>query len=313
MLATKQDELKRHLLVMRRGSSLGRAKPHKLLMLLAVLDLFDARRLQENRIHFDPSLIELFEDYFRAVAKDDDWFQPGPPFFHLRSSPFWHLQAKEGREQEYAALKTSGGGSRRIVDNVAYAYLSDDVYSLLLEKTSRDEIRLFILDAFFDPQERDLLMGVVRAHHAISETERSLEDGQLRESSEGEYAVRSVAFRRVVLRAYEYRCAACGLKIVLPDLPSPVEAAHLIPWSESHDDTPQNGIALCKLHHWALDVSLIAPSFGFRWKVSALLDARRDSERELTRLAGRQLLLPQPSLYHPKRDALEWRLSRLAR
>ena len=29
-----------------------------------------------------------------------------------------------------------------------------------------------------------------------------------------------------------------------------VDAAHLIPWSESQNDHPTNGLALCKNHHW---------------------------------------------------------------
>jgi len=222
------EALKMDILAMRRGSSEGRLKPHKPLMLLAVLDLFDEGVMQANRIYFDQALVELFGDYFRAIALDSDWCQPAPPYFHLRSSPFWHLQAKEGREREYAALKTSGGGSRRIVENVAYAYLDPDVYELLLEQTHRRAIRTFILGSFFDTLQRDLLTGVARAHQTVSNAEDSLHHDRLGEDAGDDYA-RSIAFRRVVLRAYDYRCAACGLKIVLPDLPSPVEAAHLVP------------------------------------------------------------------------------------
>ncbi len=269
--------------------------------------------MAENRIYFDPGLIELFRDYFDAVAKEDDWAQPGPPFFHLRSSPFWHLHPRSGREAEYAALTTSGGGSRRIVDNVAYAYLSHEIYLLLLDEVHRESIRDFILGTFFESQEQERLADVAHSHRSVSAMESSLGHGQIRESSGDDYVTRSAAFRRMVLGAYDYRCAACGLKIVLPDLPSPVEAAHLIPWTVSHDDTPQNGVALCKLHHWALDASLIAPSLDLCWKVSPLLDARRDSERELTRLAGLKILLPQASPYRPKKEALAWRLSRMAR
>jgi len=30
-------------------------------------------------------------------------------------------------------------------------------------------------------------------------------------------------------------------------------ATHLIPFSESRNDHPTNGLALCKNHHWAMD------------------------------------------------------------
>ena len=92
---------------MRRGGSKDEQKPHKLFLLLAVLDLFDQGLIPENRIYFDEPLIKNFEKYFRLFAKEDDWCQPGPPFFHLRSSTFWKHKIKPGRESNYYKLKTS--------------------------------------------------------------------------------------------------------------------------------------------------------------------------------------------------------------
>lgn len=37
-----------------------------------------------------------------------------------------------------------------------------------------------------------------------------------------------------------------------------VEAAHIVPHSSSGKDDIWNGIALCRLHHWALDVGWFA-------------------------------------------------------
>ena len=37
-----------------------------------------------------------------------------------------------------------------------------------------------------------------------------------------------------------------------------VDAAHIIPWSISHNDDPRNGLALCKLCHWSFDEGLLA-------------------------------------------------------
>ena len=124
--------------------------------------------------------------------------------------------------------------------------------------------------------------------------------------------MRNAAFRRVVLRGYDYQCAVCGLRIVLPDIPPPIDAAHLVPWSESRDDSPNNGMALCKLHHWALDANLISPTPDLRWRVSRLLDARRNSERELARFDGLPVLLPMEERFYPRPDAIKWRLDGLA-
>ncbi len=58
---------------------------------------------------------------------------------------------------------------------------------------------------------------------------------------------RNPAFRRKVLEVYDYQCAACGLRIKLPDASLTfVDGAHLIPFGISRNDHPTNGIALCK-------------------------------------------------------------------
>ena len=46
-----------------------------------------------------------------------------------------------------------------------------------------------------------------------------------------------------------------------------IAAAHLIPFAESRNDHPTNGLALCKNHHWAMDRNLIAPCPNHHWQV----------------------------------------------
>jgi putative restriction endonuclease len=53
--------------------------------------------------------------------------------------------------------------------------------------------------------------------------------------------VRDPAFRRVVTELYDYRCAATGLRVILPARDAMVEAAHIHPFSEAGDDDPRNG------------------------------------------------------------------------
>ena len=126
--------------------------------------------------------------------------------------------------------------------------------------------------------------------------------------------VREQAFRRVVLRACDYRCAACGLRVILDDMYL-VEAAHLVPWTISRDDDPRNGIALCKNHHWDMDRYVIAPSPQPErtWKVSSVLDDRIEGQRDLLNLHGRSILLPREERFHPLDEGLAWRMGRLLR
>jgi len=74
-----------------------------------------------------------------------------------------------------------------------------------------------------------------------------------------EAGLRIRGFRQAVIEVYDFRCAACGLKINSPDsLCWEVEAAHIVPHGSLGRDDLFNGIALCRFHHWAFDVGWFA-------------------------------------------------------
>lgn len=71
---------------------------------------------------------------------------------------------------------------------------------------------------------------------------------------------RDQAFRRQVKEVYENTCAICGAQRMTPDGRPEVEAAHIYPVEEGGPDIVQNGITLCRLHHWAFDNGWISIS-----------------------------------------------------
>jgi predicted restriction endonuclease len=93
---------------------------------------------RRNKIYLDGLLIRLFEENYIKFAGGGDRCQPGPPFFHLRSASFWHHKIIPGRNKEYAKLKTSGGGLKRISDNIEYAYLDEAAF----QQVANTEIRI---------------------------------------------------------------------------------------------------------------------------------------------------------------------------
>ncbi len=118
--------------------------------------------------------------------------------------------------------------------------------------------------------------------------------------------IRSTAFSRTIREVYDYRCAACGLGINIDGLVI-IDAAHLIPFSKSYDDTPGNGIALCKNHHWAMDNFLLVPGTDKLWHISPELDDCIEGLKDIISLEKRKILLPQNKKFHPKEESLLWR------
>lgn len=67
-------------------------------------------------------------------------------------------------------------------------------------------------------------------------------------------------FSQRVRAAYGHRCAFCGAKLgALDGIPSGIDAAHILAWAHHDLDVVSNGIALCKLHHWAFDAGVLMP------------------------------------------------------
>ncbi len=291
----------------------GGASPHKPCMLLAVLGLAEAGDLAQNKIRFEPALIERYMNFFGAVRDESDHPNPYYPFFHLKSEGFWHLQPLPGREAVVEAMATARSVAA-ITDNIAWVSLDPELHALILAEPSRTALREELLVAWFGSR-RKALQPVIDEERGIDRYQT-----QLRDSAADQYAIkgeppaepaRKAAFRRIVSENYDYRCAASGWRIILPDSRVMVEAAHLIPFAETHDDDPRNGIALAPTFHWALDAHIIAPGPDYAWHVSKALDERVADNQPLLALEGKTLMLPKEKGLWPRKEALEWRVRRL--
>jgi len=282
-------------------------------MLLAVLGMAQAGHLARNEIRFEPPLLERYMRFFDIVRGPADRPNPYFPYFHLKGDRFWHLKPIQGREAIAASLKTVRSYSE-ITSNFEYAFLDDDLHRLLLDSGSRAALRDELLVKWFGLH-RLALEQALTDEGRIDAYETTLRATVFGSppllASEPSVPTRSAAFRRIVSEMYDYRCAASGWRIILPDSRVMVEAAHIVPFSESHDDDPRNGIALAPSFHWALDAHVIAPGPDYKWHVSRALDDRLADNRPLLDLAGRPLILPRDKAAWPKEDALTWRLGHL--
>lgn len=114
-------------------------------------------------------------------------------------------------------------------------------------------------------------------------------------------------FRATVLHAYGTRCAVCSL-----GHPQLLDAAHIVADSEENGiASVRNGLALCKIHHAAYDVSVlgIRPDLvvEIRGDVLAEIDGPM-LEHGLQRRHGEPLMaLPRAKAEHPDVTLLEQR------
>ena len=116
--------------------------------------------------------------------------------------------------------------------------------------------------------------------------------------------VRDDEFRKAVRGAYDNTCAVCGNRRETKGGQPEVEAAHIRPASENGPDTVQNGLALCRLHHWAFEKGWIAISDDYDIIV-------RDWESvpgygEFSQYKGCSLHLPDDEQQYPSSSYLRY-------
>lgn len=284
--------------------------PHKPLLLLSVLDLAAERGIPDGRIEVSTDLGELFSHYWHRVMPPAQRPNLALPFFHLqRDGGFWTLIATPGNERTLASIPqiTSMSQLRSLV---AYAVLTPTLTGCIADARTRTELRALLLRTYFSPaaQERLLEQSTVNVE-SFEYSLRLLNQREVADMPEqGEYsrAARNQGFRRAIVTAYDYRCAMCGIRVVTFDGHVAVDAAHIRPWSQWHDDNPSNGLALCRLCHWSFDEGLLSATRHRVILVSPQLTSSGNISGHLVQLAERPLIIPPQGQSAPDPEALVW-------
>jgi putative restriction endonuclease len=116
--------------------------------------------------------------------------------------------------------------------------------------------------------------------------------------------LRDRVFRRVVLRAYDERCAITGIRLINGSGRAEVAAAHIRPVEKNGPDIVSNGIALCGTAHWMFDRGLISMADDL-----AILISRQtndpDSIRSIVNKSG-HAMSPARASDRPHRHFLRW-------
>jgi putative restriction endonuclease len=282
-------------------------RPHKPLLLLAVMDLIAQGKATPERIPWSQNLRERFALYFELVRQLNDQCTPENPFFYLRQEKWWEPFRQDTKGAVPLETTPTVGQANA---NAVFARIAAPIAPWLITASDRLCLREAIVARYFPHAREALSRHFIEG--SLRETPRPFEaDVEDTDARPG----RSAGFRRKILDIYDCQCAACGLRIRLPHIDDLtfVDAAHLIPFEVDHNDHPTNGIALCKNHHWAMDRFLIAPSPAGVWQVSKTLVARRSpGEKELLDLQNELVLKPSEEAFYPAENALNWRCVRLA-
>lgn len=288
--------------------------PHKPTLLLAVIELFEQNKIKRNRIELSPELIATFLKSWSNLVTTEHRSDIALPFFHLTGDKFWYLMPNPGFEA-LIATRTKIKGLSALRNAVRYAYVDDELFEHLQDAGTRVELVETLIQKWF-PAKVQKYSQLHRVDEFQNIQIRLFEKGGATYTAvdlkdQDKAFVRNAAFRRIVVSLYEQHCAFCRLKIVSQNRQDIVDGAHIKPFSEFRDDRFDNGLALCKNHHWVFDrgwfgiddsYRIVVPHDRFHEETPNGMRSIRDFDSEI-------ILLPNQAAYRPRIASLQWHRS----
>jgi len=172
-VSTSLGQYQQQLGSLRADRSSGHAKPHKMCLLLAVIDLIAEGKITSNKIVFNDTLRLYFTKHFEHYKQRNDKDDPSQPFFYLESALFWHHQHSAEQQEEYeqriADRKHGGPGViGRIID---YAYVDEELFGFMQSPIVRPQL----IGALLENSE-DLSLRFQRWALGIGKTEKTIKN-----------------------------------------------------------------------------------------------------------------------------------------
>ena len=236
-----------------KGEGKARFAPHKALLLLCVIDLAEAGELLSPSLPKSPALRLRFDSYWRIV--DLRWGgKPNLdlPFYHLSSQGFWVPRTKTGQRAESPESTVS-------VD------LDAGFLAALHDREWRDMARRILVEAWFPELEQAALYTALGFTPAkIRQLGYRMNEDPADYQSKG----RDARFRVIVVTQYRFTCGLTGYGVHTSKGSTLVEAAHIHRFSQSRNDSPENGLALSRDAHWMFDEGLWTVSDSHRIRVA---------------------------------------------
>lgn len=258
--------------------------PHKPLLILLALGRV-ARK--EPRL----ALFTELEGPLTGLLKN---FGPPRVSYHPEY-PFWRLQQQKIWEVTYKSLPRSRASNSdpprsELRSQGAKGGFTETVYERLVNDPALvAEVTKVLLDSSFPPSlHEDILDEVGLALGAAP------------------VGPRDPHFRAEVIMAYERRCAICGFDLKVGATDFGVEAAH-IKWRQAGGpDEVSNGLALCTVHHKALDRGAIGIDEDMTILISADLHGRSWAREWFELFKGQPLRKPSRAEWYPNQAYVRW-------
>ena len=165
---------------LRTNNKYGRKSPHKAILMLTVIELFEKNVLSDNEIYYDDTLKSMFIKVWNRVLPDEPLFHPEAymPFWYLESDSFWHIVPNRGKEDILSLMRDTNikPSEAKINDCVKYAELDDDLYFLMTLPSGRSSLKRALLETYTNLSEGQIDRMSESADNTIDYSASALSD-----------------------------------------------------------------------------------------------------------------------------------------
>jgi len=285
--------------------------PHKPFLLLAIMDHFAQGLIVENFIEPAFDLVDTFNHYWQSIMPVGTKGNMAYPFPRLQNDGI--LQLIPNPEFNGRINIESISSMKKLRQLSIGAKLQDELFFLFSQPASREQLRASIINHYFAEAVRQAVAecGIVNIKsYEYSQELLKVSEEQSSFETEDEITrnikIRDQGFRKAIVRLYEHRCALCGIRMLTPEGHTVVEAAHIKPWSESHDDRPTNGMSLCRLCHWSFDEGLMSVGSDYEVLVSKRVATENNYPGHIFTLSDRVIFKPEGQACWPGQENLAY-------
>jgi putative restriction endonuclease len=274
--------------------------PHKPILLLSIIHLFENGILTNNQIYVLPELVASFKSNWPTLVTTNHSPTFALPFYHMNSEPFWNLIANAGCKK-WMESKNATRSFGSLATAVKYALIDNELSNLLLVPKNREPLKITLLNKYFSNTKsnfdtnagNDLPSDTILHNSSDNYKRKRVDENTFQE----EIFIRGGRCKREIPKIYNHTCAISGLRISAVANVSMIDTCHIVAYSNGYDDSLTNGIALCPNLHRAFDRGLISISDDYTILLNKNFIENQKSVFNISQFAGKQILLPSKELY----------------
>jgi len=137
---------------LRTNNKWGRRFPHKAVLMLSIINLYEQNVLADNEIYYDDSLKSMFLKVWNNVFPEEPLSisEAYLPFWYLQGDSFWHIVPERGKEDILSLMRDTNikPSESKLEDCVRYAELDEDLYFLMTLPSGRSSLKRTLLETY---------------------------------------------------------------------------------------------------------------------------------------------------------------------